>query len=78
MQFDDDGTLAQLRHRGWEIDFNRWSLHQDQLLLPSRIEARDTPYRVRAALSDWQFESASQALSVSGRGNPLLAPHSVQ
>lgn len=56
MVFDDDGTLAGLRHRSWVIDFSRWTLSRDDLLLPARIEARDDPYRVRAALSGWQFE----------------------
>ena len=56
MFFDDDGTLASLNHQSWVIDFSRWSLSQDDLLLPARIEARDDPYRVRAALSGWRFE----------------------
>ncbi|MEM7053028.1 MAG: lipoprotein insertase outer membrane protein LolB [Pseudomonadota bacterium] len=58
MSFDEDGTLAQLRHQRWVIDFNRWSLDDDQLLLPARIEARNEPYRVRAALSGWHFASS--------------------
>ena len=57
MQFEQDGTLARLSHQNWVVDFNRWSQNDQGLLLPARIEARDSPYRVRAALSGWQFEA---------------------
>ncbi|MEM1081688.1 MAG: lipoprotein insertase outer membrane protein LolB [Pseudomonadota bacterium] len=57
LSFDQDGTLAQLSHASWTIDFSRWSASTDGVLLPTRIEARDPPHRVRAAMSGWVFDT---------------------
>lgn len=57
MAFAEDGTLTQLRHSSWSIDFSRWTDGRNGVLLPTRIEARDPPHRVRAAMSNWRFKT---------------------
>lgn len=55
--YAEDGVLQALEWSGWRLDFARWSqLDGDGVLLPARVSAENFPYRVRAALSAWQFE----------------------
>lgn len=56
--YADDGVLAALQWAGWRLDFARWNrLDGEGVLLPARVTAENPPYRVRAALSGWRFES---------------------
>lgn len=57
-RYAEDGTLAGLSWREWSLDFRRWrALDGSGVLLPAAVEARSPPYRIRAALSGWRFES---------------------
>lgn len=59
-RYAEDGVLLALAWAGWDLDFARWrQLDGDGVLLPARVTAENPPYRVRAALSGWQFESSS-------------------
>lgn len=62
--YADDGALSSLSWDRWSLDFQRWkSPEQADVLLPARVEARSPPYRVRAALSGWRFESSDDGAS---------------
>lgn len=60
--YADDGALESLSWGGWALAFERWNrLDGSGVLLPARVTARNPPYRVRAALSGWRFESSGPA-----------------
>lgn len=62
--YAEDGVLQTLDWAGWRLDFDRWSqLDGDGVLLPSRVTAENPPYRVRAALSGWRFETDGTSAS---------------
>ncbi|MFO7762538.1 MAG: outer membrane lipoprotein LolB [Wenzhouxiangellaceae bacterium] len=55
--YADDGVLQTLDWGGWQLEFDRWRrLDGAGVLLPVRVTAENPPYRVRAALSRWNFE----------------------
>jgi outer membrane lipoprotein LolB len=59
VRYAEDGTLAGLVWRDWSLKFQRWGeLDGNGALLPVKVEARSPPYRVRAVLSGWQFDSS--------------------
>ncbi len=53
-EFAADGTLAKAVSPPWEIEFGRYANEQN-VLLPSGLEARSSPYRVRIVLRQWQL-----------------------
>lgn len=53
-EFADDGTLAFARAPPWSLEFQRYS-DFDTTVLPSRLQADSSPYRVRMVLRNWQF-----------------------
>lgn len=60
--YAEDGVLQALEWAGWRLDFARWSqLNGEGVLLPARVTAENSPYRVRAALSAWRFEPTNAA-----------------
>lgn len=62
--YAEDGVLQTLDWAGWRLEFDRWSqLNGDGVLLPSRVTAENPPYRVRAALSGWRFETGGTSAS---------------
>jgi outer membrane lipoprotein LolB len=66
LYYAPDGTLASLFVEDWALDFRRFSVPPGYtVLMPARIEARRSPYRIRAALSGWSFERTES--SASGR-----------
>lgn len=59
VRYADDGALDALVWRDWRLDYVRWrAFGDDEVLLPSRVDAHNPPYRVRAALSGWRFQAA--------------------
>jgi outer membrane lipoprotein LolB len=62
LRFAPDGTLAELSIGDWGLDFRRFSVPPGYtVLMPSRIEARRSPYRIRAALTGWSFDRTESA-----------------
>lgn len=62
LQFAADGTLAGLSVEDWVLDYRRFSVPPGySVLMPARIEARRSPYRIRAALTGWSFDRAESA-----------------
>ncbi len=61
-RYAEDGALAGLEWQEWSLAFQRWrELDGSGVLLPARVEARNPPYRVRAALSGWRFDPPETA-----------------
>jgi outer membrane lipoprotein LolB len=56
-RFAEDGTLARAEAPPWELEFQRYSDYATTVL-PSRLEARSPPFRVRMVLRDWQLGTA--------------------
>ncbi|OAB58340.1 hypothetical protein AY599_02955 [Leptolyngbya valderiana BDU 20041] len=54
IRFAEDGTLAQAEAPPWLLEFQRYGDYATTVL-PSRLEARSSPYRVRMILRDWQL-----------------------
>jgi outer membrane lipoprotein LolB len=52
--FAADGTLARAEAFPWILEFQRYGDYATTVL-PSRLEARSDPYRVRMVLRDWQL-----------------------
>ena len=72
--YAEDGVLATLAWAGWQLEFDRWRrLDGAGVLLPVRVTANKPPHRLRAALSNWQFEKAAGLSSP----NPNLAVESL-
>ncbi len=63
LRFADDGTLAEAANPPWRLAFQRFAMEADALM-PSRLQADSTPYRVRIALRNWQLESHSETNSL--------------
>ena len=63
-RYAEDGALRALEWAGWQLDFNRWNqLGGNGVLLPARVTAEKSPYRVRAALSGWRFAAGDTSES---------------
>lgn len=73
LRFAPDGTLAALSIGEWALDFRRFSTPPGySVLMPSRIEARRPPYRIRAALTGWSFDRREAAAFGRVVGNESL------
>lgn len=55
VQYAEDGTMAALQHRDWSLEIRRFATLDNGVLVPSRMQAVNPPYRVRAALSGWNL-----------------------
>ena len=58
-QLDEAGLLISLEQFGWQIDFNRYT-SDSGVALPIRLDARQTDYRVKLAISRWQVVPTSE------------------
>jgi outer membrane lipoprotein LolB len=54
-EVDAQGLLVSLNQFGWNINISRYDEFNGQLL-PVRLEARHKNYRVKMAISQWQFQ----------------------
>jgi outer membrane lipoprotein LolB len=53
LRFTDDGTLAGVTGPVWTLDYQHFSRVED-ILLPTRLEARSADYRVRFFVGEWR------------------------
>jgi outer membrane lipoprotein LolB len=53
-EFDDDGRLARLEQRNWNVAITRYSEGGGQPM-PSRLTATSSDTRVRLVIHDWSF-----------------------
>lgn len=56
MEFAPDGTLARVSLTPWELSYQRFD-DIDGQLMPVRMEAESTPYRVRLVMRAWEWQS---------------------
>jgi outer membrane lipoprotein LolB len=55
LELDAHGRLAQLRQRGWDVEFSGYA-RSGALDLPARLQARSEPWEVRLAIRRWQLD----------------------
>lgn len=63
IQFAADGSLASAESPPWTLSFQRFDASQ-AVLMPSRVQADSSPYRVRMVLREWKLSSHTAAKSL--------------
>jgi len=53
LRFTDDGTLAGVNGPVWTLDYQHFK-QVENILLPTRLEARSADYRVRFFIGEWR------------------------